>query len=152
MKVVLLQKIKGFGEKFDIKEVKSGYARNFLIPQRLVRVATPKIIKELESQKAAWEKEKKEKTVQLEAAIKNLLRQELIVELKVGKKGEVFSSVNEDEIKQRVISVLSPTLKLGKEDLSLNLKRPIREIGEYQIEVDFGGGVKAEIKITAKAE
>ena len=54
MKVVLLQKIKGFGEKFDIKEVKSGYARNFLIPQRLVRVATPKIIKELESQKAAW--------------------------------------------------------------------------------------------------
>ena len=60
--------------------------------------------------------------------------------------------MNEDEIKQRVISVLSPTLKLGKEDLSLNLKRPIREIGEYQIEVDFGGGVKAEIKITAKAE
>ena len=52
MKVILLNKVKGLGEKYDTKEVADGYARNFLLPQNLAEISTP--------ERAAIMKERKE--------------------------------------------------------------------------------------------
>ena len=51
MRVILLQDIENIGKKHDVKEVKNGYARNFLIPQGLVKPATKESLKWLETQK-----------------------------------------------------------------------------------------------------
>ena len=51
MKVIILQDIKGIGKKFDVKEIKDGYAKNFLIPRGLAKIATNAAVKELETKK-----------------------------------------------------------------------------------------------------
>ena len=56
MKVILLQDIEKLGKKYDLKEVKDGYARNFLLPGKLARPATKEALKWLENQKELIEK------------------------------------------------------------------------------------------------
>jgi len=55
MKIILLQDIKNLGKKFEVKEVKNGYARNFLFPQKLAVAATAAALKNLTKQKEQWE-------------------------------------------------------------------------------------------------
>lgn len=139
MKLILLQDIKGLGKKFDVKDVKDGYARNFLLPQKLAKIATEAAIKELESQKNKQEQEEKEIKTKLEELAKNLEGKEFKFELKTGKKREVFGSLSEADIKK----VLS---EKGIE-AEILLEKPIKIIGEHQIKIDLGKGVKTTIKV-----
>lgn len=137
MRIILLREIKGLGNKFDIKQVKDGYARNFLIPRGLAKIATEQVIKELETQRAAWQKEEQEVKNKLETLVKELSGQEFKFTLKTGKKEEVFGSVTRDDIKN----------KLSMPDIEVNLERPIKKLGEHQVEIDLGKGVKTLIKV-----
>ena len=137
MKVILLEDIKNLGKKYDVKEIKDGYARNFLIPKGLVKIATDKSIKELEAQKAGREKEEQEAKIELEKIAKNLENQEFEFTVKTGEKGEVFGSVGKDDIKTRI----------GIKDIKVNLERPIKTLGEHRVEIDLGKGIKAKIKL-----
>ncbi len=56
MRVILLQDVENIGKKYEIKEVKNGYARNFLIPKSLAKPATKEVLKWLEVQKEIEEK------------------------------------------------------------------------------------------------
>ena len=56
MKVILLQDVEGLGKKYEIKEVKPGYARNFLLPEKKARAATRQALKWLAGQKEIEEK------------------------------------------------------------------------------------------------
>lgn len=147
MQIILLQEIKGLGKKFDVKEVKSGYARNFLIPNGLAKIATKQAIKELESQKAVWEKEEQEIKNKLEILAKELSGQEFKFTLKTGKKEEVFGSVAKSDIKTRIYTDMKTDLHGYLENLEVNLKQPIKTLGEHQVEIDLGKGVKTSIKV-----
>ena len=161
MKIILLQDIKGLGRKFDIKNVKDGYARNFLLPQGLAKIATERVIKELETQKAAWQKEEQEIKNKLEALAKELSGQEFKFTLKTGKKGEVFGSVTRDDIKNKLSTPdieVNPHTKRGlapeaqdshypRYGVGVNLERPIKKLGEHQVEIDLGKEVKTLIKV-----
>jgi len=138
MRIILLREIKGLGNKFDIKQVKDGYARNFLIPQGLAKIATEQTIKELEAQKAAWSKEEQEIKNKLETLAEELSGQEFKFTLKTGKKGEIFGSVTRDDIKN----------KLSMPNIEVNLERPIKTLGEHQVEINLGKGVKVNIKVS----
>src|SRR3989344_2856412 len=76
MKVILLQDVEKLGKKYDLKEVKDGYARNFLLPGKLARPATKEALKWLENQKELIEKEAEEEVkksqISLEKPIKEL--------------------------------------------------------------------------------
>jgi len=148
MKVILLQDIKGLARKFDVKEIKDGYARNFLIPKGLVKIATEQTVKELETQKFAWSKEKQEIKNKLETLAKDLAGQEFKFALKTGKKGEVFGSVSKDDIKTRIYADIDADLRGYLEDIEVNLERPIKKLGEHQVEINLGKGVKVNIKVS----
>jgi large subunit ribosomal protein L9 len=147
MKVILLQDIKGFGKKYDIKEAKNGYARNFLIPKGLVKIATEQTVKELETQKFAWSKEEQEIKAKLGVLAKDLANQEFKFILKTGKKGEVFGSVNKDDIKTRINADIDADLRGYLKDIEIDLERPIKTLGEHQVEINLGEGVKTNIKL-----
>lgn len=138
MKVILLQDIKGLARKFDVKEVKDGYARNFLIPKGLVKIATNEAIKELEVKKSAWSKEEQEIKTKLETLAKDLANKEFRFKVKIGKKGEIFGSVTKDDIKEKLLMT----------NVEINLERPIKKLGEHQVEINLGKGVKANIKVS----
>lgn len=152
MKIILLRDIKNLGRKFDIKQVKNGYARNFLLPQGLVKIATEKTIKELEAQKLLWEKEEQTIKEKLEILAKDLARQEFNFKLKTGKKKEVFGSVNRDDIKTRILADFDADSRRYLDDIEIKIEHPIKTLGEHSVEIDFGRGVKAKIKVIVEGE
>ena len=149
MKVILLQNIKGIGKKYDIKEVKDGYAKNFLFPRKLAKIATEQSIKELAVKKEAYEKEEQEIKNKLEILAKDLAGREFNFTVKTGKKGEIFGSINKDDIKDKLMSAGDKSLLA---DVEINLERPIKTLGEHQVEINLGRGVKTNIKIQALAQ
>ncbi len=142
MKVILLQNIKGLGNRYDVKNVKDGYARNFLFPKGFAKIATNKEVKELETQKAVQQKEKQEAKNQLELLAKKLAEQEFRFTIKTGEKGEVFGSISKEDIKKAVstsISLPVGDLPKGYNDIEVNLEKPIKKLGEHQVEINLGG-------------
>ncbi len=147
MKVILLQDIKGVGHKFDVKQVKDGYARNFLFPRGLAKFAKDTTVKELETQKAAWQKEKQEIKNLLETLAKKLAEQEFRFTVKTGEKGEIFSSVNKEDIKTRIYTDIGSALRNYSDNLEIELERPIKKLGEHQVEINLGEGIKTTVKL-----
>lgn len=151
MRIILLENIKGLGQKYDVKNVADGYARNFLIPKGLAKIATEEAIKELAAQKAAWEKKEQEIEAKLKTLAKDLAGQEFHFNLKTGKKGEVFGSVTKDDIKTRIHADLNADSRRYFEDIEINLEQPIKTLGEHRVEIDLGKGVKTNVKIIVES-
>ena len=108
MKVILLQDVEGLGKKYEIKDVKSGYARNFLLPKKLVRAATKQALKWLADQKEVIEKEAEEDLKKEQALASSFDGLELNIVVKVGDEGQLFESINAQKmaafpLKQRMI-------------------------------------------------
>ncbi len=140
MKVIILEDIKDFAKKYDIKEVKSGYARNFLIPKKLAKLASRNALKELEIKKAEWEKKEEGVKNELRAVADELNKKEIVFELKTGKKDEVFGSVTKDDIKN----------KLSIDEIEVKLNKPLKILGEHKVEIDLSKGIKAKVKVVIK--
>lgn len=143
MKVILLTDVKGLGKKFDVKTVKDGYARNFLIPRGLAKLADKKSLEEMAFKKAVWEKEDRELKTGLETLAQNLTHHTFRFVLKTGPKDTVFGSVTRDEIKKAVSAAIPADYK----NVEVELERPIKTLGEHQVELDLGKGVKTKVKV-----
>ena len=138
MKVIFLQDVKNVGKKFDVKNVSDGYARNFLFPQGLAKIATEETVKNLEAQKAATVKEEEKVKNELIALSKVLENKEFEFKVKTGEKGEVFGSVTKNDIEKSISA---------QEDIEALLDKPIKKLGEHRVEVNLGKGIKANLKI-----
>lgn len=142
MKIILIKDISNLGKKLEIKNVKPGYARNFLIPQNLAIPATKGNLKWQEKE-ISKEKEKEEKrTKEIQEMIARLKNLKLKVAVKVGEKEELFEKINSSKI----VKILEKEgFKISKENVIL--KEPIKTIGEYTIPISFGEDLKTKIKI-----
>jgi len=120
MKIILLENIEKIGKKFDLKRVKSGYARNFLIPKRLAIPATKSNLswRDREIQKIKKEEEKvlKEKQ-ELKEKLKDFT---LRIKTRAGIKGELFEKVNREKI---VKALASEGFNLNKNNIQLFYER-----------------------------
>lgn len=151
MKMILLQDIRGFGKKFDVKEVKDGYARNFLLPRGLAKIADEKSLKELEIQKASQEIKEKEIREKLEKLAKAISEKELRFKVKTGEKGEVFGSVNKEMILAEIGKNHLFAEKLT-EDIEAELAKPFKTLGRHEVIVDLGRGIKARAPVVIGPE
>ena len=147
MKVILLEDTKGLGKKFDIKEVKDGYVRNFLLPKKLVQIATKTTLAQLKIQKESEEKAIAKLLGELEKIVDALKKEVLIFQLKVGDKGEVFGSVSVDKI---IESLKAKGFEIKKEQI--DLETPIKSLGEHVINIRLDREVKGTIKVKIEAE
>jgi large subunit ribosomal protein L9 len=147
MKIILLENIKGVGRKFDVKEVKDGYAKNFLFPRGLAKIAAAQSIKELETKKAAYEKEEREIKNKMEVLAKDLAGREFSFTVKTGKKREIFGSINKGDIKDKLLEINALFT-----NAEVNLERPIKTLGEHRVDIDLSRGVKAKIKLQVLAQ
>jgi len=154
MKVILVQDIKNLGKKFNIKDVSDGYARNFLIPKGLVRSANEKNLKELEALKATVAKKEEKLKTQLSKLKKEIEKIEIEFKVAVGEKQQMFASVDESDIKEKIIEKFS-SIEQFKEPLNYSeiiLEKPIKKLGEHQVEIDLSRGVKANLKVVIQPE
>ena len=147
MKVILLKDVKKVGKKFETKEVASGYALNFLIPRKMAEASTESAMKRLGHLKALDEGERK---IHEDLLMKNLKALEgKTIELKepANEKGHLFKGVHQEEL---VAAIKSQTqLDLAPEYIIL--EKPIKEVGEHEIEVKVQDKV-SKFKLVISAE
>ncbi|HUC01806.1 MAG TPA: 50S ribosomal protein L9 [Candidatus Paceibacterota bacterium] len=149
MKVIFLSDVRNVGKKYEIKEVSDGYARNFLLPNKFAEAATADAVKKVEFAKAAHEKEDKELMAHLEGIARRINETKIQFDIKTDKTGAVFGSVN----KETILKALREHKLIGAERIDIDLKYPIKELGEHSVPIDLKKGVTAKLGIVvAKAE
>ena len=149
MKVIFLSDVRNVGKKYEVKDVSDGYARNFLFPNKLAEPATDVAIKKLESMKAEHEKEDNELHARLEALARKINETKLQFDVKTDRSGAVFGSVN----KETILKALREHKLIGTERIDIDLKYPIKDLGEHIVDIDLKKGVMAKLGIlVVKAE
>jgi len=142
MKVVLLKDVKGLGQIGDIKNVAAGYAGNFLLPQKLVRLATDDSVKEVEQDRVRQAKVAEKELVDTEKLASSLNSQVVKIVGKVNESGTLYAAVTSakiaSELKQRGFDVKKNQVMLPE---------PIKEEGEYPVTISLDHGLEAEITV-----
>lgn len=129
MKVILLKDVAKVGKKFDVKDVSDGYALNFLIPQGKAKTATTDGLAKVEVLKATADAERK---IQEDLLAKNMHEIDgKVIEIKekANDKGHLFAGIH----KERVAEILSESVHFSVEPTCIELEKPIKEVGEYDI-------------------
>ena len=147
MRVILLQDIENLGKKHEIKEVKNGHARNFLIPKGLVKPATPETIKWLEIQKEIESKKAEEELKGTAEFVSKIDGLEVTIPVKLGEKGQFFEKITNQKVSEK-LKIMGFDIKKDQ----IEIKEPIKEIGEFPVKVKFEHNLEAEIKIIIASE
>lgn len=140
MDVILKQDMPGLGDRNDIVKVKSGYGRNFLIPQGLAVVATASSIKaheEIMKQQAKKEQKIKDEAQNLANQLKAL---ELKLKVKTSDKGKLFGTVNNATLAD---AIKSEGIELDRRRITL--KDPVKAVGTYEATVKLHKEVSTDI-------
>ncbi len=145
MKVIFLQDVPRVAKAGDIKEVASGYGRNFLIPKKLAMLAKPGVtVVELERQKKATAQ------VHTEAArlAGELETKEITLKARVGVDERLYGSVTSADIADELESSFGLTIDKRK----IELDEPIRQLGSYEITVRLAQDVVPKVRVTVTEE
>jgi len=148
MRVILLKDVDKVGKKYETKEVKNGYARNFLIPNGLAKPATKEAVVWLETQKEIEEKKSEKELKKTQEVASTFDGQEIIIPVKIGKeRDQLFESITAQKISEKL-----KELGLEIKKNQIELPEPIKELGEYPVKIKFEHNLEAEIKIIVVAE
>ncbi len=148
MRVILLQDVDNLGKKYDVKDVKDGYARNFLIPKNLAKPATEEVIKWVETQKEIKAKKSEEELKKVQDLASTVDGQEVMITVKTGKEqGQLFESITAQKISEK-LKEMGFDIKKGQIDLT----QPIKEIGEFPVKIHLEHNLEAEIKVIVVEE
>lgn len=148
MKVILLEDVKKLGKKDEIIEVSSGYARNFLIPNKKAIVADNVNLNKLEGKKS---KESHIKELSLEHAkeIKKIIEKEtLVIKAKKGKDDRLFGTITNSEISKE----LKKKYDIDIDRKKIIVENPIKIVGEYIITIKLEQGVMGDLKVDIVGE
>jgi len=143
MDVILLSKVENLGALGDKVSVRSGYARNYLIPQGKAKFATAENLAEFEARRAELEAQAKEILAQAEARKAKLDGIVITIAAKEASEGKLFGSINNFE-------VLEALTAAGHEVEKRELRMPdgaFRTLGEFEVELNLHSDVNAIITI-----
>lgn len=147
MKIILLKKVKGLGEKYDIKEVADGYARNFLFPQKLAEAATPARLEVLAERKTKEATDAQKDLEKTEAFAEKLEMLEVTIKAKAQDDGTLYGAVSAKEIasaiKKHGVTV---------DEKNIIIKKPIKKAGDHEVTINLPHGLEAPVVITVERE
>ena len=146
MKVILLSDVKGLGKAGDIKEVKDGYARNFLLPRKLAVVATSEAIKEFEEKKAQQEAKLKAEIEKINEIKNKIENTKIVIKHRLGANGQLIGAVTNKEIAEKLKEMGFDIEKKQVEHTSI--KAP----GEYTIDIKFPHAIHAKLTVVVEGE
>lgn len=148
MQVILLEKVINVGNLGDVVKVKDGYARNFLIPQKMARRATSSAVAEFEAKRAELEKAAAEKLAAAQAQGDKLNGMTVTISQKAGVDGRLFGSVTNFDIAEALSKQGFPV-----EKSAVRLPTgPLKTTGEFPIAVALHTDVVSEITIAVVGE
>lgn len=148
MNVILLEKVHNLGNLGQTVNVKSGYGRNFLIPQGKAVPATPGNVAKFESRRAELEQAAAERLTQAEARKAKLEGIAVTVTHKAGDEGKLFGSVGTHDIAD---AITQAGVTVEKREVRMP-EGVIRQLGDYEIDVELHSDVVATVKVSVIAE
>ena len=148
MHVIFLQDVPNKAHAGEIKRVADGYARNYLLPKALAKVATPEILKQVDKIKAAGDEQRIRETDAMEELAQLLDNAQVSLTARVTPTGRYYGAISSAQIAQEL------TNSLGREidRRIVEMIEPIREPGEFDIVLRLSADIQATIHITAGSE
>jgi large subunit ribosomal protein L9 len=147
MEIILLEKVDNVGGIGDRVRVKSGYARNYLIPQGKATVATAENIAKFETRRAELEARAAAELAEAQGRAKKLEGLVLKIEMQAGAEGKLFGSVGTvdiaEEIAKRGVEVERSEIRLRD--------GPLRVVGEHHVDLHLHADVNVELTVVIEA-
>lgn len=148
MEIILLEKIANLGVLGDRVKVKPGYARNYLIPKGKATTATTANVARFEARRVELERIAAEALARSKARAEQLAELIVTLSVKTGSEGRLFGSVGAADIAD---AVAAAGIELQKQEVRL-ATGPIRQIGEYDVDLHLHNEVKTQIRVNVIAE
>lgn len=143
MKVILKRDVKGLGREGEIREVKDGYARNFLIPNKAVTVADAGAVKNWERHRTEREDRERALRGDAESVAERLRELRLEIGVKAGEKNRLFGSVTNREVADLLAR---EGVEIDRHQIAL--KEPIKTVGEHRVTVHLFTGIDAQVVVS----
>ena len=147
MKVILKEDVQNLGQQGDVVEVKSGYARNYLMPQKLAILFTKQQKKNIEETQRVEERKLEREKDQLESVLKQVEDLSLSLKMQSEEDSKLFGSVTKLDI-VKLLEENGVTIDKKYVDLS----SPIKTLGEHKVNIMFTKEMSASFTLTVEKE
>ena len=147
MKVILKEDVQNLGQQGDVVEVKSGYARNYLMPQKLAILFTKQQKKSIEEAQRVEERKLEREKDQLESVLKQIEDLSLSLKMQSEEDSKLFGSVTKLDI-VKLLEENGITIDKKYVDLS----SPIKTLGEHKVNIMFTKEMSASFTLTVEKE
>jgi large subunit ribosomal protein L9 len=148
MEIILLQKVANLGQIGDRVKVKSGYARNFLVPTGRATLATAANIAKFEAQRAVLESRAADEHAQAQRRAESFESFKLELKAKAGTEGKLFGSIGTADIAEAAVKAGQP---IARSEVRMPTG-PIRTLGEHQVQLHLHTDVNVTLLVTIVAE
>ena len=148
MKVLLIKDVKSLGKAGEVKEVKDGYGKNFLIGKGFAKHATPEIIAQHKADEERKAQELKDEIEFLKKQAEALDKCEIIITKKLGNNGHLFGAVTKDE----VAHALKEQHNIEIDKKHITDKSNIKTVGEHDLDLKLGHGIHATLHVDVQGE
>jgi large subunit ribosomal protein L9 len=142
MEIILRQAVENLGKTGDVVKVKSGYARNYLLPHGLAYEATPGNLKRIQQERDRLEAAENERRTAAQTQAERLEAVSLTFSARVGEEGKLFGSVTAADIQQQLESQ-----GFHIERRQIDLHEPIKALGVYRVPIRLHADVKPEVRV-----
>lgn len=142
MKVILRQNVENLGDIGEIVNVKSGYARNFLIPRSLAYMATESAIRSLATEKKQYAVKMEKAKSQAETVAAQLAELQITIPMQVGEEGRLFGSVTSPMIAQEL-----ELRGFHVDRRTIIIEEPIKTLGIFDVKVKLHPEITAPLKV-----
>jgi large subunit ribosomal protein L9 len=147
MKVILLDDVPKLGRRGEVRDVSDGYARNFLLPQRLALSASSGNLKNLDTIKAREESRAVQQKAKAEALARSIEALVFTESRQASEEGKLFGSVGRADI---AAFLAKHGLEVEKRRIALD--EPIKSVGEFAVPIRLHADVAAILKVTVSRE
>jgi large subunit ribosomal protein L9 len=147
MEIILLQKVDNVGGIGDLVKVKSGYARNYLIPQGKATLATAENKAKFEARRAELEAKAAAELAEAQARAKKLEGLSIKMEMQAGAEGKLFGSVGTVDIAE---AIGKQGIEVERSEIRL-LEGPLRSVGEHRVALHLHTDVNVEVTVVIEA-
>ena len=148
MNIILLEKIQNLGKLGDRISVKSGYARNYLLPKGKAVLATPQNVAIFEERRAALEKAEAEVLAKAQARSETISGKSITISVKAGDEGKLFGSVGTSDIAE---AAQQAGIELARHEIRMP-SGAFRNTGAYEVEIHLHPDVDAQLTVNVVAE
>ncbi|MHB1871159.1 MAG: 50S ribosomal protein L9 [Steroidobacteraceae bacterium] len=148
MDVILLQKVANLGNIGDRVKVRSGFGRNFLLPEGKATLATPDNIARFEARRAELEKLAREQLVSAEERAAAMKEFKLLITAKAGTEGKLFGSIGTADIAE---ACTRAGFKVERSEVRLP-QGPLRMVGEHSVSLHLHADIDVPVAVSIVAE